>query len=223
MMTLALEFSSPRRSMALFTRNTGEANPGVLATISDDGVKSARPIPLIEQLLAKAGVKRELVQAVVVGLGPGSYTGIRSAIALAQGWQLARGVRTCGVSSVGAMTAQAQRQGWFGKLSLVIDAQRQEFYLATYALTPERRELLTPLRLVDLRSLQAAAAEPEHIMAGPEVTKWISSGRSLFPEAASLAELADPCIQSVPAENLEPIYLRKDMFVKAPPPRPPPS
>ena len=48
---------------------------------------------------------REAIEAIAVGLGPGSYTGIRAAIALAQGWQLAREVKTLGVSSVAAMAA----------------------------------------------------------------------------------------------------------------------
>jgi len=217
MMTLALEFSSPRRSVALFHLEHGSSRPAILATLSDAGEKSARPIPLIEQLLGKAGVKRESIEAIVIGLGPGSYTGIRSAIALAQGWQLARNIKTSGVSSAEALAVQAQALGYFGQVHIVIDAQRQEFYLTTYAISPEQRQMLTPLRLVDLQTVQATAAQG--VVLGPEVAQWISSGKVVFPEAATLAQLADPFTLSVPGEELDPIYLRQPMFVKAPPPR----
>ena len=72
---------------------------------------------------------------IAVGLGPGSYTGIRAAIAMAQGWQLARGVKLLGVSSAEALAAQAQAENIFGRVNLVIDAQRGEFYLATWEIS----------------------------------------------------------------------------------------
>ena len=73
---------------------------------------------------------------IAVGLGPGSYTGIRVAISMAQGWQLARGVKLLGVSSAECLAAQAQAEKIFGRVNVVIDAQRNEFYLATYEISP---------------------------------------------------------------------------------------
>jgi tRNA threonylcarbamoyladenosine biosynthesis protein TsaB len=219
MMILALEFSSPCRSLALGRRpGPGDALE-MIGTIADDGSKSSRPLPLLQELLTRTGVGREQVEALVVGLGPGSYTGIRSALALAQGWQLARSIRTCGVSSVEALAWRAQRQGWFGHVSIVIDAQRHEFYCATYSITPQNRQVVEPLRLVDQPALRALAAQPDTLLIGPEVTRWIPGGRILCPDAEALLQLANPAVQSVPAENLEPIYLREVTFVKAPPPR----
>jgi tRNA threonylcarbamoyladenosine biosynthesis protein TsaB len=219
MMILALEFSSPRRSLALSWQEAGSGATKVLGTVSDLGDKSLRPIPLLQKLLAQTGTDRTEVKAIVVGLGPGSYTGIRSAIALAQGWQLALNVKTCGVSSVDALAVEAQQRGCFGRVSLVIDAQRQEFYLATYSITPAKRQLLEPLALVDAPTLSARAAQPDSILTGPEITKWIPNGRVLFPDAAALAPLADPRIQSLAGESLKPIYLREVTFVKSPQPR----
>ena len=64
--------------------------------------------------MADAKVERREIECIVVGLGPGSYTGIRGAIALAQGWQLASGVKLLGVSSVEGIAAQAQAEGIHG-------------------------------------------------------------------------------------------------------------
>ena len=68
-------------------------------------------LALVERALAQANCRREEIAVVAVGLGPGSYTGIRSAIALAQGWQLGRGVKTLGISSVECLAlAQVMRK-----------------------------------------------------------------------------------------------------------------
>jgi tRNA threonylcarbamoyladenosine biosynthesis protein TsaB len=219
MMTLALEFSSAHRSMALCERSSTGGQTQLLGFVADDGSATSRPIPLLDGLLRQTGVKRESIEAILVGLGPGSYTGIRSALALAQGWQLARNVKTAGVSSVEILARQAQQNGWFGEVTIVIDAQRQEFYLATYALSPTGQQVLDPLHLVQVQALQSHAARPNAILIGPEITKWVTSGRILFPAAEALANLAAPVDQWVPAEQLEPIYLREITFVKAPPPR----
>ena len=46
---------------------------------------------MIEDVLARSQMEREQIEVLAVGLGPGSYTGIRVALSMAQGWQLARG------------------------------------------------------------------------------------------------------------------------------------
>ena len=83
MKILALEFSSQQRSVAIVD------DSGVLSEITTDQLKTG-PLVLIEQALQQAQIGREEIQRLGIGIGPGSYTGIRSAIAVAQGWQLAR-------------------------------------------------------------------------------------------------------------------------------------
>jgi hypothetical protein len=56
-------------------------------------------------------------------------------------------------------------------------------------------------------------------LVGPEVGHWFPQGRTVFPRAATLAKLALDRADFVAGENMEPIYLRKTSFVKAPPPR----
>src|SRR5688572_14259415 len=97
MKILALEFSSERRSVAVVE------NGDVLGEAHEQGGKHTRAFELIERALAAARLEREQIECVAVGLGPGSYMGIRIAIAIAQGWQLARGVKTAGVKSAEAL------------------------------------------------------------------------------------------------------------------------
>jgi tRNA threonylcarbamoyl adenosine modification protein YeaZ len=177
---------------------------------------------MIQSVLCEARWEREQITCVAVGLGPGSYTGIRTAIAIAQGWQLAADVRLAGVSSIEALAAQAQAEGITGAIDVVVDAQRREFYCASFELTPTDWRMTEPLRLVSESAVQQNA-NASRVLLGPEVTRWFPAGRLLFPRASMAARLAGQRHQFAPPQQLEPIYLRATTFVKAAPPRTPPA
>lgn len=217
MKILALEFSSERRSVAVAEVSEG-ASATVLSCAAETGSQQTKALGLVEAALRQAGVAVEHIECVAVGLGPGSYTGIRAAIALAQGWQLALGVQLLGLSSFEALAAQAQAAGLRGRVHLVADAQRNELYLATYELSPTECRLAEPLRLASPQEVQARLAANEPVL-GPEAERLVPGGRTLFPDAAVLAQVAAGRTDFVPGERLEPIYLRPAKFVKAPPPR----
>ena len=215
MKILALEFSSSQRSAAVVEGGAG-GPPALLGTALQTGSEKIRPLALVEEALRAARLEREHIDALAVGLGPGSYTGIRMAISLAQGWQLARAVRLLGVGSVEALAAQAQDIS--GPVSLVIDAQRNEFYLAVYELGGPVPRVVEALRLATQAEMEQRAAAGELIL-GPDLQRRLPSARVLFPDAATVGALAAARTNFVPGEQLEPIYLRETTFVKAPPPR----
>lgn len=176
-----------------------------------------KPLNMVERALAQAGWEREQIECIAIGLGPGSYTGIRAAIALAQGWSLGREVKLLGLSSAECLAAQAHQEGLRGETSVVVDAQRGEIYLAGYALEESGVREVSPLRIVPPAAFSTGT--PGQFI-GPEVNKWFSHGRVVFPRAAMLARLACSRRDYLPGEKMEPIYLRETTFVKAPPPRP---
>ncbi|HEV2391200.1 MAG TPA: tRNA (adenosine(37)-N6)-threonylcarbamoyltransferase complex dimerization subunit type 1 TsaB [Verrucomicrobiae bacterium] len=216
MKILGLEFSSPQRSVAAVEVRAEE--PLVLAEVIETGPGSMRPLAMIEEALRQARIEREQIECLAVGLGPGSYTGIRTAIALAQGWQLGRGIKLLGISSAECIAAEAQAAGLTGRVHVIIDAQRNEFYLAAYELKPAQRRGLSPLRLACSSEVQQGLASGG-LLVGPEVTRWFPEGRLLFPRAATLARLSVGETDFLSGEELGPIYLRETSFVKAPPPR----
>jgi len=234
MTILALEFSSPQRSVAVLRPD------GLVCEAVEAGGRSTAAFGMIERVLAEAKLEREEIDVIAVGLGPGSYTGIRAAIALAQGWQLAfaepeqdmpgqtaataqrrlaRGVKLLGISSVEAIAAQAQAEKIFGRVNVAIDAQRGEFYLAAYEITAVGWKEAGALRIVAMAEIQLLADAGETLI-GPEVTRWFAAGKLLFPSAATLARLAMNRTGFVAGEKLEPVYLRETNFVKAPPRNP---
>lgn len=205
MTILAFEFSSARRSVAL-------ARSGiVLSEVAETGgYRVTNAFGLTEKVLADAKVLREEVEVIAVGIGPGSYTGIRAAIAIAQGWQLARAVKLLGVSSVEVLAAQAQAEKLYGRVNAVIDAQRGEFYLSAWDISATERKEITPLKIVPAAEIELVKLAGE-ICIGPEMNSV------LFPGAAMLAQLASVRTDFTTGEKMEPIYLRETTFVKAAP------
>ena len=216
MKILALEFSSGLRSVAVVDGAAGQTTAAT--EVVESGGRSTRALGMIDTVLQQARLEREQIECIAVGLGPGSYTGIRAAIALAQGWQLARDIRVVGISSSEAVAAQAQADGLMGKVSVIIDAQRNEFYIGTYELTSGRWREIEGLRLAD-RSAVEAASLTGSLLIGPEVTRWFPQGRLVPARAEMVAVLAATRTDFVKGEQLEPIYLRQTSFVKAPAPR----
>lgn len=207
MTILALEFSSERRSVAL-------ARDGqVLAeAVEQSGGRGTNAFGLTQTVLATARASRDEIGVLAVGLGPGSYTGIRAAIAMAQGWQLATCAKLLGVSSAEALAAQALAERIHGVVNVVIDAQRGEFYLAKWEITAAGRTEMAPLKIVSAAELAANNAAGE-ICLGP------AADNVMFPSATTIAQLAAGRTEFVAAEELVPIYLRETTFVKAPPAR----
>ncbi len=214
MKILALDFSSTQRSAAVL----GGYGAIVCEAVDSSPGRDMKPFALIESALRQAKLEREAIECIAVGIGPGSYAGIRVAISLAQGWQLATGVKLIGISSVECIAAQAAADGVSGKFSVVIDAQRGEFYLASFEVINGVATETVPLKLATLVEVLERESAGE-LLIGPEARRWFPDGRIIFPGAAQAGRLSQSRVAFVPGEKLEPIYLRETSFVKAPPTR----
>jgi tRNA threonylcarbamoyl adenosine modification protein YeaZ len=220
MKILALEFSSSQRSVAVVCAEAG-GEPSISREVIETSGRGTNTIGLLEEVLRQAKLEREQIDCLAIGLGPGSYTGIRAAIALAQGWQLAArpgGLKLLGVSSAECLAEQARAEGSSGRVHVVIDAQREELYLATYEINQAACREIAPLEIVTLAGARARAQAGD-VFIGPEVTRWFPGGRVLLPRALMISQLAAHRNDFVTGENLKPIYLRETSFVKAPPSR----
>ena len=202
-MILALEFSSNRRSVAIAD------GKDVLARVGTDDVKKP-PLTLIDEALKKANLNHAAIETISIGIGPGSYTGIRSAIATAQGWQLARNINLLPIPSAEILAANAAANGQRGEIHFIIDAQRHEYYHTTWELTEDNQSQTTPLHIITV----TVAAELKTF--GPD-SAGLPSCDPLFPDAAILAQLAAGRTNFQLGETIEPIYLRPIEFTKAPP------
>ena len=205
MKILALEFSTSQRAVAV----SDGASP--IALVVPDNLKTS-PLIIIDEVLEKSHTNRAEISVIALGIGPGSYTGIRSAIAVAQGWQLAKSVNLSPISSAEVLAATARTQGKRGETHLIIDAQRHEHYHTTWNLTETEQTETKPLSIIGV----VEAFELESF--GPD-QPGMDYCKPLHPCATQLAKLADNQKFNVPGFAIEPIYLRQTEFAKAPPPR----
>lgn len=210
MWTLAFEFSSDVRSVAVV--HEGE-HPVVVGRASVKEVRRTPGLALVEQALREASVDREQVGRLAVGLGPGSYTGIRIALALVQGWQLGSGIPSVGLCSADVLIEQEWRRGRRGRVHVVVDAQRGDLYHGVYGLSDETWDTLSPLKIESVAGLLEDGAA----WIDPESSPRLPWAEAVFPDAGILGCMAVNHTTSVPASQLEPVYLRETEFVKAPP------
>jgi len=116
---LAIDTSTSRTSVAIIE------NGAVVYSGFRDGATAHGPsLPaLVQEALAISDVDE-----VVVGMGPGPFTGLRVGIAFAQSFALAREIPVRGVCSLDAIAAQIQEADFI----ITVDARRKEVYWARY-------------------------------------------------------------------------------------------
>ena len=117
--TLAIDTSTSRTSVAIIEDGS------ILWSGHRDGATEHGPaLPSLVQ----EGIKGFAINEVVVGMGPGPFTGLRVGIAFAQSFALARGISVRGVCSLDAIAAQLNEKDFI----VTIDARRKEVYWARY-------------------------------------------------------------------------------------------
>jgi tRNA threonylcarbamoyladenosine biosynthesis protein TsaB len=144
---LGIETSSVRGSVALIEADRTLA----VAAHQRENAHEQSIQPLIDRVLAEAGWSAGSLDRVAVGTGPGSFTGLRVGIALAQGISEGLEIPLIGVPCLEAMARAAPAQ-LPGPRVAILDARRGELFLAAYA--SDGQELLAP-QIVE----NAAAAE----------------------------------------------------------------
>ncbi|OSZ73972.1 tRNA (adenosine(37)-N6)-threonylcarbamoyltransferase complex dimerization subunit type 1 TsaB [Hydrogenophaga sp. IBVHS1] len=151
---LAIETSTDTLSVALGSGAPG----GAMWLHSGPGgaQASATLLPLVRDLLNQADWPLASLDAVVFGRGPGSFTGLRTACAVAQG--LAYGARPGGipvlpVDTLLALAEEARHateqrgEPLPGHIVVLLDARMSELYVAPYALSADGLRALAPARL----------------------------------------------------------------------------
>ncbi len=125
MLVLALDTATPTL-VAGVARWSPQDGPEVLAERAvASGTRHAEVLaPAVAEVLADAGLRPADLQAVVVGLGPGPFTGLRVGVVTAAAIADARGLPVVGVCSLDAVGSGAR--------TVVTDARRKEVYWAAY-------------------------------------------------------------------------------------------
>lgn len=219
---LALDTSTDRLAAALQT-------PAGRWCVDEPGgaQASARLIPLLMDLLARAGETLQRVQAIAYGQGPGAFTGLRTACAVAQGLAFAQDTPVLAIDSLLIVAEDARTQALAagddadGDWWVAIDARMDEAYAAAYRHHAGSgwRVTVAP-RLWTLAALaEAWTAAPPARVAGNALAAFAgrlpAAAAAHWPEPASraaallnLAGAAWSSGQCLAAEQALPLYLR---------------
>jgi len=179
---------------------------------------SSTLIPAIQQGMQALGLQFVQLDAIAFGRGPGSFTGLRTACAIAQGLALGAGVQLLPIDTLLAVAEEARTQHGCTAVLAVLDARIQEVYHAAY-----RYEATAGgHRWTETRALALSAPEAVPPLAGlpvvgnahapyPDQLAPGATHLAALPTATALLRLAPQCIQEgglvAPADAL-PRYIR---------------
>lgn len=144
---------------------------------------SAMILPMVRELLASADVTLADLDAIVVGVGPGGFTGVRLAVAVAQGLAFAMNKPVLAHSSLEAMAVAAFALGYL-EVIVGMDARMKQVYWAHYQFIDGQLHTSTAPSLDDV------AIFTEHIRVLQEPCAVVGNAHQAF------AEVAQMCVQN---------------------------
>lgn len=213
---LAFDTSTLRAAVAL-------SDPDGVPLVAPGGLSrrhAADLVPTIRDLLQQAGLAVGDLSAIAVGLGPGSFTGLRVGLAAAKMLAYASKVPLIGFDSLEAIARNAP--GDAPRVRVAADAQRSELYIADFARDSADQPLkrLGPTQIISAEA-RRASFQPGDFAIGPALERstltlpdFVRSGGSSenHPDGLRLLELARDAFQEGQFDDpwqIEPVYLRR--------------
>jgi tRNA threonylcarbamoyl adenosine modification protein YeaZ len=196
-LVLALDTATPTLVAGLARWTPSEGAEVLVERAVPSGTKHAELLaPAVSGVLADAGLAMADVEAVVTGLGPGPFTGLRVGVVTAAALADARGLPVIGVCSLDAIGSGAR--------TVVTDARRKEVYWAAYEADGTRTDGPGVVRPEELHRSGPFVGDPrfaERLGAPVEPADVTTAGLL----RAAAIQLADPS----KAGPLLPLYLRR--------------
>lgn len=207
MRVLGIETSSRRGSVAIVE------NDRLIARSESEGsgTHGEHVLHLIDRITAEAGFAPSSIDRVAVGIGPGSFTGLRVGIALAQGIAIGLDIPVFGVGSLEAMVRSVPLSRPDIRCA-VLDARRNEVFFAAY--DQNLNELLAPQALPwdgAARSIEAMCPGAKVFVGEPSTVlfdqSWVfRSPRSDLPDATDTALIG--ATRPIGLPGATPLYVR---------------
>ncbi len=180
---------------------------------------SATLIPAIQALMAQAGLGFEELNAIVFGNGPGSFTGLRTACAVAQGLAFGVSLEVLPVNTLLALAEEArfQQAGALARwrVMALLDARMDEMYAGCFEFKAGAWSQTGSLRLLQPESLRCEAdcalAGNVFGVYGARLPPGLAPRIPALPTASALLRLAPALLASGaarPADQALPLYIR---------------
>lgn len=180
-------------------------------------------LPMIDEVLKEAGCSLSQLDGLAFGRGPGSFTGVRIGIGVAQGLAFSAELKVVGVSTLQAMAQQAYED--FGQSHVVaaIDARMSEVYLAAFSLDNGLMRPISDETVIAPVNAKAFLPELDNGYCGvgsgwqayqDQLTGLVNNQDEVkvpFPDARAMLTLAQEEFaqgKAVEAEAAQPVYVR---------------
>ncbi len=190
-----------------------------------------RILGMCDEVLGEAGITRGDLSLVACGRGPGAFTGVRIAVAAAQGICLGLDLRLLGVSDLMILAQGCLGNSGAEMAACAFDARMGEVYLGIYRRAGDLAELAAEERVCSPEKageeIRRLCAGHSFIAAGTGFGAYPALARvaaetgaeqirdSLLPAAADMLPWArSHAGEAVPPEDLVPLYLRNDVAWK---------
>lgn len=155
---LSLDTATKCSSVALTRGTLKDGEIVAHLSLNSDITHSRRLIKSVEILFAETMINWQDITAVAVGLGPGSFTGLRIGMATAKGFATAAGIRLIGVSTLDGLAAMCATEK---KICAVMDARKKQVYTAYYQYNKnERLQKISDYRVMAPEILAEEINEP---------------------------------------------------------------
>jgi tRNA threonylcarbamoyl adenosine modification protein YeaZ len=207
-LVLGLDTSTPAVTVAVVDIS-GEPDPRAERTVVATNRHGELVAPLVVAALDAAHATRTDLGAIVVGVGPGPFTGLRVGIVTAASLGDALGIPVYAVCSLDAI---ARRHAGGGDLLVATDARRRQVYWASYDAAGARVDgpHVDGPAVVAERSAGARVAGAGALLYRGAFEGCFVVEDDPYPQAATLAALAaDRARRGDPGDVLEPLYLRR--------------
>ena len=205
MLVLALDTATPAVTAGVVELTATAVLPRSVRVTHDARKHAELLLPGVLAACAEADVRLSDIGAVVVGTGPGPFTGLRVGLVTAAALGDALGVPVHGVCTLDAIAADAGA----GRLLVVTDARRREVYWATY--DAGGRRLAGPQ--VDAPAVLVSRLDElgaDRAAGGSAAVTGLRVGGPESPSPAGLVAVAAPALRAgVVPGPLEPLYLRR--------------
>jgi tRNA threonylcarbamoyladenosine biosynthesis protein TsaB len=179
---LAFETSSRTGSVAL------ETAAGLLVReLPTPREQTERLLAITDELLAEAGIELEKLDGIAFGRGPGSFTGLRVSVAVAQGLAAVSGVPLLPVSSLLCLAQRAWQDAGCERALVCIDAHMGEVYWATAERRGGHVEIVGDERL-----------GPPAEVAAPHGAGWCAVGSGFAAQRQALAPITAAAAKALP-------------------------
>lgn len=172
-------------------------------------------LPMIERLLALAGLSCQKLDGIVFGRGPGSFTGLRIACSVAKGLAYAHDLPMYPVSSLAAI---AHEVGLGQRILTLIDARMHQVYWAYFSKdsfdAPEQVSVASEIKLPSDSPfiLAGVGFEPYALQLPIELQAQIIQQRMIYPRAKAMIRLVEMGhIKAISAEAALPVYVRNQV------------